>query len=103
MHSGTLMSRRIILLKCEEIFDQSGRNGCEAKQDSKDTGIIKYKKTAEWQQAYKELKSAHAWTSLTSALNVCLSFRHEYRCYKQVCFVSMHKREVFSFDFSDVE
>ena len=41
MHSGTLMSRCIT--KDEETFDQTDRDGYDAKQDSKDTGIIKYK------------------------------------------------------------
>lgn len=57
MHTGSLMKRRAALLKCEESFEQSDRNGYEAKSNIKNTGIIEYKDTPEWQQAYTELKS----------------------------------------------
>jgi len=57
MHTGTLMSRRAALLKCEESFEMSDRNGYEAKPTVSQTGYIEFKETPEWQQAYKELKT----------------------------------------------
>ena len=57
MHTGTLMNRRAALLKCEETFEQSDLNGYVTKLNAENTGIIEYKDTPEWKQAYKELKS----------------------------------------------
>ena len=57
MHTGTLMNRRAALLKCEESFEASDLDDHETKPSSKNSGFIEYKNTAEWQQAYKELKN----------------------------------------------
>ena len=56
MHTGSIMSRRAALLKCEESFEMSDRNGYETKPNVSQTGLIEFKNTPEWQQAYKELK-----------------------------------------------
>lgn len=56
MHTGSLMSRRAALLKCEESFELSDRNGYEPKPKVSETGLIEFKDTSEWQQAYNELK-----------------------------------------------
>jgi len=57
MHTGSLMSRRAALLKCEESFELSDRNGYETKPNISETGFIEFKDSAEWQQAYTELKN----------------------------------------------
>jgi len=57
MHTGTLMKRREALLKCEESFKSSDLNGYETKPLTSETGLIQFKDTPEWQQAYSELKS----------------------------------------------
>ena len=57
MHTGTLMSRREALLKCEETFEASDRNNYEPKPLPKDTGYIEFKDTPEWKKAYEELKN----------------------------------------------
>ncbi|QKQ26626.1 hypothetical protein [Candidatus Reidiella endopervernicosa] len=57
MHTGSLMSRRAALLRCEESFELSDRNGYETKPKVSETGVIEFKDTPEWQQAYSELKS----------------------------------------------
>ena len=51
------MSRRAALLKCEESFELSDRNGYETKPKVSETGVIEFKDTLEWEQAYSELKS----------------------------------------------
>jgi len=56
MHTGTLMNRRAALLKCEETFEMSDRNGYETMPLASDTGIIEFKDSPEWRQAYKDLK-----------------------------------------------
>ena len=56
MHTGTLMKRRSALLKCEESFETSDRNGYESKPSVKDIDSIEFKDTSEWQQAYNDLK-----------------------------------------------
>jgi hypothetical protein len=56
MHTGSLMNRRKALLKCEESFKVSDRNGCEKKPLASETGVIEFKDTPEWKQAYEELK-----------------------------------------------
>lgn len=56
-HTGTLMSRRKALLKCEESFAHSDRVGHEAEPDPAKTGMIEYKDTAEWRAAYTDLKA----------------------------------------------
>lgn len=60
MHAGSLMSRRESLLQCEESFDASDRNGYEAKPSVSETGVIEFKDSIEWKQAYDELKKALA-------------------------------------------
>ena len=57
MHTGSLMNRRAALLKHEETFEQSDRNGYETKPNHETTDIIKYKNTPAWQLAFKGLKS----------------------------------------------
>ena len=57
MHTGTLIKRRDALLKCEESFESSDRNGYETKPLVSSTGLIEFKDTPEWQQAYNDLKS----------------------------------------------
>ena len=52
MHTGTLMSRREALLKCEESLDMSDRDF-----PITDPNIIEFKDSHEWQQAYKDVKS----------------------------------------------
>ena len=56
MHTGSLMNRRNALLKCEESFKASDRNGYETNPVVSETGFIEFKDTPEWKQAYKELK-----------------------------------------------
>ena len=56
MHTGSLMSRRAALLKCEESFEMSDRNGYETKPNVSQAGLIEFKNTPEWQEAYKDLK-----------------------------------------------
>jgi hypothetical protein len=51
MHTGTLMSRRNALLKCEESFELSDQY-----QVIKDNGI-EFKNTQQWKQAYQDLKA----------------------------------------------
>jgi len=51
MHTGSLLSRLATLLKCEESFKMSDRNGLETKPDISHTCFIEFKNTPEWQQA----------------------------------------------------
>ncbi len=51
MHTGTLMSRRNALLKCEESFELSDQY-----QAAKHNGI-EFKNTPQWKQAYQDLKA----------------------------------------------
>ncbi|MBI3561179.1 MAG: hypothetical protein HY080_05615 [Gammaproteobacteria bacterium] len=51
------MKRRAALLKCEESLEASDRNGYEVKPIAKYTGLIEFKNTPEWKQAYDELKN----------------------------------------------
>ena len=54
MHTGSLMSRRNALLKCEEsieLSDQIGQSNVE---------MIEFKNTSEWKQAYQDLKTVLA-------------------------------------------
>ena len=51
MHTGSLMSRRKALLKCEESFELSDQI------EASNSGKIEFKNTTEWQQAYQDLKS----------------------------------------------
>ncbi len=51
MHTGTLMSRRNALLKCEESFELSDQY-----QTVKHNGI-EFKNTPHWKKAYQDLKS----------------------------------------------
>jgi len=54
MHTGSLMSRRKALLKCEESIELSGQVAPES------TGPIEFKNTPEWKRAYNELKQVLA-------------------------------------------
>ncbi len=51
MHTGTLMTRRNTLLKCEESFELSDQY-----QIIQHNGI-EFKNTSLWQQAYEDLKA----------------------------------------------
>lgn len=51
MHTGSLMSRRKALLKCEESVELSDQI------EPSNTDKIEFKNTTEWQQAYQDLKS----------------------------------------------
>jgi hypothetical protein len=51
LHTGTLMARRKALLKCEESLELSDQSICNT-----EPGIIEFKNTETWQQAYIELK-----------------------------------------------
>ena len=57
MHTGTLMSRRKALLKCEESFELSDCYGYKIKPLVEDTKIIEFKDSIEWKEAYQELKN----------------------------------------------
>jgi len=57
MHTGTLMKRRAMLLKCEESFKSSDRFGHETEPSVVEVGLIEFKETPEWQQAYEDLKN----------------------------------------------
>ena len=54
MHTGSLMTRRKALLKCEESFELSDQVGITPHK--KDNDFIEFKDSDEWEQAYKELK-----------------------------------------------
>lgn len=60
MHTGTLMNRRAALLKCEESFEASDCYGYERKPSPDMTGVIEFKDSPEWQNAYKNLKNVLA-------------------------------------------
>jgi hypothetical protein len=51
IHTGTLMSRRNALLKCEESFELSDQY-----QTAEHNGI-EFKNTPQWKQAYQDLKT----------------------------------------------
>lgn len=51
MHTGSLMSRRKALLKCDESFELSDQSKPSI------TDKIEFKNTVEWKQAYQDLKS----------------------------------------------
>ena len=51
LHTGTLMSRRIALLKCEESSELSDQSDCNT-----EPSVIEFKNTDTWKQAYSELK-----------------------------------------------
>ncbi|KAA3637988.1 MAG: hypothetical protein DWP95_13560 [Proteobacteria bacterium] len=51
MHTGTLMTRRKALLKCDESFEASNQT------KPSNSGMIEFKNTPQWQQAYKDLKT----------------------------------------------
>ena len=55
LHTGTLMVRRVALLKCEASFSLSDRLA-EDEPNPAETGFIEFKDTAEWKKAYAELK-----------------------------------------------
>ena len=57
MHTGALMKRRAALLKCEESFELSDRNGYENKSLKTKTEVIEFKNTLEWKKAYTDIKS----------------------------------------------
>lgn len=50
MHTGSLMSRRKALLKCDESFEMSDE------LEHSDQGLIQFKDSAAWKQAYSDLK-----------------------------------------------
>ncbi len=58
LHTGTLMSRRDALLKCEESFELSDRYRHEPK--SIDESVIEFKNTEAWKSAYSDLKAVLA-------------------------------------------
>ncbi len=60
MHTGTLMSRRAALLKCEESFEASDHSVYNVKPSASVTGFIEFKDTPEWQHAYNQLKEVLA-------------------------------------------
>ncbi len=53
MHTGTLMARRKALLECDESLEMSDKDEGYQPVD----GIIEFKNTPEWKQAYDDLKS----------------------------------------------
>ena len=55
LHVGTLMRRRKALLECEASFELSDRFG-EKEPNVAKTGVIEFKNTPEWVQAYRDLK-----------------------------------------------
>ena len=55
MHTGSLMSRRNALLKCEESYELSDQFGISS--HDKDAGVIEFKDSNNWKKAYKELRS----------------------------------------------
>lgn len=52
LHTGTLMSRRKALLACEDSFEVSDRIPGEETPE----GLIEFKDTPDWKNAYTELK-----------------------------------------------
>lgn len=56
MHTGTLMKRRKALLECEESYVVSVMYK-EEEENKPAPGVIQFKDTPEWKQAYEELKS----------------------------------------------
>ena len=60
MHTGTLMSRRAALLKCEESIEASDHAVYESKPSASITAVIEFKDSAEWKKAYKQLKDVLA-------------------------------------------
>jgi len=58
MHTGSLMSRRKALLRCEESFRLSDQYGYEPEPDP--SLYIEFKNTQQWKHAYDELKAVLA-------------------------------------------
>ena len=58
MHTGSLMSRRTQLLRCEESEELSDLTEEEKQKTEKD--IIKYKQSELWKIAYSQLKEVLA-------------------------------------------
>lgn len=56
MHTGTLMKRRKALLECEESYVVSVLY-TEEGENKPTLGMIQFKDTPEWAQAYEDLKS----------------------------------------------
>ena len=56
MATGTLLSRRTNLLKCEESFESSDRFGYEEPPEPDKTGFIEFKDQPSWSKAYNEVK-----------------------------------------------
>lgn len=52
LHTGTLMKRRDELLKCDESLEMSDSQPTEQIPP----GLIQYKNTKEWQEAYADIK-----------------------------------------------
>jgi hypothetical protein len=57
LHTGSLLTRRNRLLACEESFELSDRFGHEEKPDPQITGLIEFRDTPEWAEAYQDVKS----------------------------------------------
>ena len=60
MHTGSLISRRVELLKCEESFRASDRYGYEDEPDPEQSGYIEFKDQSLWSVAYREVKEVLA-------------------------------------------
>ena len=56
LHTGTLMSRRLALLKCEDSFKKSDNYTYKKEPLTSETSYIEFKNTSEWVQAYKDVK-----------------------------------------------
>ena len=56
MHAGALTARRHRLLECEESFEDSDRYGYEPAPDTSVTGLIEFKDSDVWKEAYREMK-----------------------------------------------
>ena len=54
MHTGSLMSHRKALLKCDESFELSDKTACSS------SGLIEFTDTPEWKQDYHQLKEVLA-------------------------------------------
>jgi len=59
MHTGSLMSRRKALLACEQSLNDTDRQD-EDMPNSPETGMIEFKDSPQWRQAYDEIKQVLA-------------------------------------------
>jgi hypothetical protein len=60
LHAGSLLTRRNRLLACEEAFDQSDRFRHDEKPEPQRPGLIEFKDTPEWAEAYQDVKATPA-------------------------------------------